>query len=460
MWTLKHAIQQVNEMKRQGKIVGFTQGCFDLLHAGHIEHFSLCKESCDFLVVSVVPDKFAKKSPDRPLYNQVDRCKIIENIKCVDATICDDWDDESACYTLGLLKPSVYFRGTEYRDKPDYTNNIGREIEITEKYGGVVKYVSGTVSSSSDIIRDIVGDDTFTGLRDKKHYFDLLDKISQLKVGIVGEGIIDKYIMVESLGVANKYPILSVKELDKREDLGGSYAIYNLLRGIAPQTRLIRFLDKDVVKTRYVDSFKNHKLFETNRNDVVSPDISLLRRGLEEDSDLVLIADFGHGAFTDEVIAIVKQITAFKAFMIQQNSLNQHMNFPWKYNHLPKDVLSLNRKEAIFNSKSINLKEAAAILSKDTSSQTVFITTGSEGAMAFDGSEYESLPCVSQSIEDTIGCGDVFFAISSSVMCVGGSTHDALVMANIFAYLHAQIDGNSKVVTKNDFVLFVRGWMK
>ncbi len=460
MWTLEYAVQQVNKMKQQGKVIGFTQGCFDLLHAGHIEHFSLCKESCDFLIVSVVPDKFAKKSPDRPLYKQADRCKIIETIKCVDATICDDWDDESACYTLELLKPSVYFRGTEYRDKPDYTNNIGREIELTEKHGGVVKYVSGTVSSSSEIIRDIVGDDTFTGLRDKKHYFDLLDKIKQLKIRVIGEGIIDEYIMVESLGVANKYPILSVKELDRRRDQGGSYAIYNLLRGISPQTRLVKFLDKDVVKTRYVDSFKNHKLFETNRNDTVSPDVNILKEGLKGDVDLVLIADFGHGAFTDDAISIIERSKPFKAFMIQQNSLNQHMNFPWKYNYLHKDVLSLNRKEAIFNSKSTDLREAAAILARETLTQTVFITTGQEGAMAFDGSKYESLPCVSQSIEDTIGCGDVFFAVVSCVMRVGGSAHDALVMANIFAYLHAQIDGNSKVVTKNEFVRFVRGWMK
>ncbi len=74
----------IQEKKSEGKKVSHCHGCFDLMHPGHIKYFQVSKEMGDVLVVTVTPDVYVDKGPDRPVFNQTLRAESIAALECVD----------------------------------------------------------------------------------------------------------------------------------------------------------------------------------------------------------------------------------------------------------------------------------------------------------------------------------------------------------------------------------------
>ena len=123
------------DKRKTGITVGLCHGCFDLLHAGHIEHLNAAKSNCDFLIVSITADKFIDKGPNRPVFNEDDRRTILSNLKSVDAVYIAN--EKNATNTINLLRPDFYFKGIDYADlKIDKKNMISIEADLVEKFGG------------------------------------------------------------------------------------------------------------------------------------------------------------------------------------------------------------------------------------------------------------------------------------------------------------------------------------
>lgn len=133
--------------RARGKTLVTTNGCFDLLHAGHINYLTEASLLGDMLVVGVNADTTVQKlkGPGRPIQNQDDRAKIIASLKMVDAAFVFSEDDPRAF--LEILQPDVHVKGG------DYTSNI-IERETVERNGGkvaIVSFVNGY--STTSIVR-------------------------------------------------------------------------------------------------------------------------------------------------------------------------------------------------------------------------------------------------------------------------------------------------------------------
>lgn len=91
--------------------VVFTNGCFDVLHRGHIEYLKKSKELGDYLIVGINSDRSVKKlkGEDRPLYSQEDRKFFLEQLRCVDEVIIFDEDDPIEL--LKKVKPDILTKG-------------------------------------------------------------------------------------------------------------------------------------------------------------------------------------------------------------------------------------------------------------------------------------------------------------------------------------------------------------
>ena len=98
--------------------IGFTNGCYDILHLGHISLLNFCKSKCDYLVVGIDNDKMVKKSKgnNRPYNNENDRKTFLENIKSVDEVFVFDSHDHLV-NKLKELNPDVMVVGSDYKDK-------------------------------------------------------------------------------------------------------------------------------------------------------------------------------------------------------------------------------------------------------------------------------------------------------------------------------------------------------
>jgi D-beta-D-heptose 7-phosphate kinase/D-beta-D-heptose 1-phosphate adenosyltransferase len=137
--------------KKRGKKVVFTNGCFDLLHVGHVRYLQKARKYGDLLVLGLNSDDSVKrlKGEKRPLIGQKERAHILAALDCIDYVVI--FDEDTPIKLLEALKPSVLVKGGDYT--PDTV--VGKDL--VESYGGkveLVEFVDGR--STTNIIEKIL----------------------------------------------------------------------------------------------------------------------------------------------------------------------------------------------------------------------------------------------------------------------------------------------------------------
>jgi len=144
-------LSNIISKKRKGKKIVLCHGVFDLVHIGHIEHFKKAKSLGDILVVTITSDQFINKGPGRPYFASSLRLSFLESIECIDYVSV--LDSPSAIDGIKLIKPDIYCKGNDYKDKKkDITNKIKKEINEIKKNKGTIVYTDEISFSSSKIL--------------------------------------------------------------------------------------------------------------------------------------------------------------------------------------------------------------------------------------------------------------------------------------------------------------------
>ena len=135
--TLKKLLTQRRLWGWQGKKVVFTNGVFDLLHAGHVQLLEKCRTLGDVLIVGVNEDASARrlgKGPERPINRFEDRAAVIAALGCVDAVV--GFAEDTPAQLLSLLKPDVLVKGGDYKkDQVAGRESAGRVVIVPLKTG-------------------------------------------------------------------------------------------------------------------------------------------------------------------------------------------------------------------------------------------------------------------------------------------------------------------------------------
>ena len=120
----KKLIEAVKKLKKQNKKIVFTNGCFDLLHIGHVSLFQKAKTLGDVLIVAINSDKSLAglKGPKRPLVPQKDRTKLLAALSCIDYVVV--FGEQTPYNLLSKLKPDILVKGGDYKIE----DIIGREF--------------------------------------------------------------------------------------------------------------------------------------------------------------------------------------------------------------------------------------------------------------------------------------------------------------------------------------------
>lgn len=130
------AVARVTEARRSGKRVVFTNGCFDLLHVGHVRYLADARAAGDFLVVGVNADASVRrlaKGPERPLVPQAARAEVLAALGAVDLVTI--FEEDTPADIIAALLPDVLVKGADWA--PDQV--VGREV--VEANGGRVLLV-------------------------------------------------------------------------------------------------------------------------------------------------------------------------------------------------------------------------------------------------------------------------------------------------------------------------------
>jgi len=120
------------ERQKKSKIV-FTNGCFDLLHVGHVRYLQEAKKLGNFLVVALNSDASVRKlkGPQRPIQNENDRAEILAALGCVDATIL--FSEDTPAEIIQKIRPDVLVKGGDWKIE----QIVG--ADFVQSYGGTVQ---------------------------------------------------------------------------------------------------------------------------------------------------------------------------------------------------------------------------------------------------------------------------------------------------------------------------------
>jgi len=147
----KELVEKLHQHRASGKRIVFTNGCFDLVHVGHVRYLEEAKSLGEILVVALNSDRSATqlKGPSRPINTQQERAEVLAALACVDyVTIFDEPDPHRI---ISVLKPNVLVKGGDWTRE----TTVGRDI--VEGAGGkvvVIPYVEGI--STTGLIDRIV----------------------------------------------------------------------------------------------------------------------------------------------------------------------------------------------------------------------------------------------------------------------------------------------------------------
>lgn len=140
------------ELKKQGKKIVTTNGCFDLLHIGHMRYLKNAKEQGDILILGLNSDKSIRKLKGkfRPIIPEKERAEILSCLECVNYVVI--FDELIPTKFISLIKPNIHVKGGDYNGRLIEQNEV-------EKHGGEVKIVPVIKNcSTTSIINKIIED--------------------------------------------------------------------------------------------------------------------------------------------------------------------------------------------------------------------------------------------------------------------------------------------------------------
>ena len=133
---------------KNGKIIGYTSGVYDMFHIGHLNVIKRAKQQCDYLIVGVTTDELCyKRKQKMPIINFSDRCKIVESIRYVDQVIPQE--NMNKINVIKKYHVAVVFVGSDWQGTSSW-NEYEKEFA---KYDAKVAYLSYTDGISSSILR-------------------------------------------------------------------------------------------------------------------------------------------------------------------------------------------------------------------------------------------------------------------------------------------------------------------
>ena len=441
---------------RENKKIVLCHGVFDLLHIGHIKYFENAKTAGDILIVTITPDRYVNKGPNRPAFPEQLRCEAIAALAIVDYVALNEWP--TAVETIQLLKPDIYAKGSEYKKlENDVSGMIVKEEQALQEIGGSMLFTDDIVFSSSALLNQFSVDfpeetkkffQTISKMHGESKVFSYIDNAQSLKVLVIGEAILDDYNYCDMIGVAAKDPAIVVRYLSQERFAGGILAVANNLANFCDNVDLIAMLGEfeseesfikehlhdninpiffykenspTIVKQRYVTEGADiQKLFEVHR--INQRDLSASEQSLLQDQilshineyDLVLVVDFGHGFISQDTAQLISENAKFLAVNTQANSGNRGFNVISKYPSA--DFICLNDLEIRLEERHNpgTVLDMVKNVTKKLSCSLTIVTQGKVGCICYrPEDEITIIPAFAKKVVDRIGSGDAMIAIAS-----------------------------------------------
>ena len=491
--TVAELVSMASAARAAGRTVVLAHGVFDLLHMGHVRHLEAARREGDVLMVTVTGDGYVNRGPGRPVFSEWQRAEMVAALQDV------DWVAVNAAPTaepvLASVRPDVYVKGSDYAAAAaDVTGKIGAEESVVRGHGGRVVFTDEITFSSSALINDHL--DVYSPrLRAcVEHYreagraarlLNLVEKVRDYRVLLIGDAIIDEYSYVSPMGKSPKENMIATRFEEREVFSGGVFAAANHVADFCAEVEVLTYLGGDdsfeslvrdslrpnvrltvlrrpgvptTRKCRFVDVSYKRKLFEVYFMDDTplggaEEEEEELNRLIAERAgafDVVLVTDFGHGLIGSSAIETILGASRFVAVAAQSNSANLGYNLITRYPRA--DYVCIDEPEARI-AVADKFGPLEGIIGEALPSRIrcakFIVTHGNQGCVTFEqGGECRRIPAFTETVVDTMGAGDAFFAVTAPLVAAGGAIDLVGFIGNAVGALKVGIVGHRRSVEK------------
>lgn len=471
------------ELRARGESLVHCHGCFDIVHPGHIHHLRFAADQGDRLLISVTPDRFVNKGPDRPMFGEQLRADNLAALEFVDWVVIND--NPTAEQLLGRVRPDLYIKGAEYRHNND--PRFLQEKDIVEKHGGRVVYSGDDVVFSSTALIDSVralssAHEPAASLVSLSQQHDLttraigkiFDSLVGKRVLVLGESIIDFYAHCEMPEIAQEHPMLSLHP-EREESFDGGGAIiarhlaamglgvtlcspfgddrtsHEMMSRIRRAGIRVERIPCDVpmpTKMRYL--VNGEKMMKINSSTRYALDDTCGEQIIEHvrsagGYDAVVIADFGLGLFANRLATrVIEGIRPHVGLILGDVSGRRAQLGEMR----GADVLCPCEVELrqMLGSDERPIVELAHEARAITRAQSLCVTRAGDGLLLLDEEHgICGLPAMCVNPADVLGCGDALLAAMTASLVGGADRIQAAYIGSLAAAIEGEIVGNLPV---------------
>ena len=491
----------VKDARQSGRKVVLCHGVFDVVHLGHIRHLQAARAEGDVLVVTTTADAFVNKGPGRPVFPEHLRAEMLAALEIVDWVAVNH--HPSSVPVIEAIKPDIYVKGSEYQNaEDDVTGRIHHEKDAVEAHGGKIVFTHDITFSSSNLInryldvhdpalRDFLSAATAGGAYAR--IADLIKKVENYKVVLVGDTIIDEYVYVSALGKPSKEHIVATLYCDRELFAGGVIATANHVAGFCNEVEVVTMLGGDEAheelvreqlrpnvklhaihvpgrpttrKTRFIDTFR--KLFEVYTMDDTPLEASQreqVNQAVRErcaTADVTIVNDFGHGLIDKSTVDVLARTAKFLAVNVQTNSGNQGFNTATKYPRASYVCVDAPEARLAVSDKFNDINQVIVDgLAKRIDCKNFMVTHGELGCYAYsEKGKPVHVPAFTKSVVDTMGAGDALFAVTSPLVAAGGSMEDIAIVGNATGAIKVGIVGHRNFVDRPPQLKYLAALLK
>jgi rfaE bifunctional protein nucleotidyltransferase chain/domain len=473
-------------------------GCFDIVHPGHIRHLRQARALGDYLLVSITGDTEMRKGTGRPLIPQELRAENLAALDCVDFVYIEP--RATAADLVAEVRPDVYVKGKEYENNSD--PRFAAERAAVESHGGRVVFSSGDVVFSSTALIAAMEHSadpfharlvqlTKRAELDGEKLFHLISEFRGKRVVVVGETILDTYVLCDRPDVAGESPVLTLRPLEARHYDGGAAVVARHIAAMGGRPILVTPMpdspEAAAVRARLMAQGVEVRAFPVRtpvpekqrflvgaqkvmKLDLLEPYVldareqeafvALAAEAAAEQGgvDAGIVTDFGLGLFSGK--SLTRLIAAMRPHArIMSGDVSGKRS----------SLLSMTRLDLLCPSE-VEMREALRMhaeglgmvawkLLTATRAKHAIVTMGADGLIAFDrladaddrSSEWRSrlssehIPALCPLAIDPLGCGDALLAAATLGLAAGGSLLASAFLGACAASTQVQRLGNNAI---------------
>ena len=454
------------------------------MHPGHVRHLHFAADQGDRLLVTVTPDRFVNKGPDRPMFSEQLRAENLAALEFVDWVVVNN--APTACEMLERVQPDRFIKGAEYEHNLD--PRFEQERRIVERFGGrVVFSPNDVVYSSSAIVESLrtiahtaEPEGSLLSLANEHDLSsfaiaDCIERARGKRVLVLSECIIDQYAHCQQPEVAQEHPMLSL--IPDREECfdGGGAVIARHLAAIGLDVTLCAPLGDDPETLVFIERVESQgvrieriacdqrlprKLRYLVRGEkmmkIDSSTRYALGAGCAEEIvqrvrdaggyDAMFVADFGLGLFANKLASRVIEGVRSRVGMILGDVSGRRAQLSEMRG---ADVLcpcEVELRQTMNADEDEPLSQLVTRAMEITGVRSICVTRAAQGMVIFDReSGVHALPALCANPVDVLGCGDALLTAMGAALLGGADRVQAGYIGSLAAAIEGETLGNIEV---------------